>query len=281
MENVIYETKDGIAYITINRPKKLNALNSPTMNELIEAFSLAESDPQLRVVILTGEGGKSFVAGADINELAELDPIGAKRHSSMGQELFNFIESHMTKPVIAAVNGFALGGGCELAMACHIRIASENAKFGQPEVSLGLIPGYGGTQRLPRLVGKGRALELILTGRIIDAAEAYRIGLVNQVVQYAGFEEVEKEGVKKKKPDLSATKEALIAEATKLAHLIIAQAPMAVGLAIEAVNRGLEITLAEGQVLESHLFGLVSTTEDFVEGTQAFIEKRKAKWVGR
>jgi len=281
LENVIYETKDGIAYITINRSDKLNALNSPTMNELIEAFSLAESNPQLRVVILTGAGEKSFVAGADINELAELDPIGGKRHSSMGQEIFNFIESHMTKPVIAAVNGFALGGGCELAMACHIRIASENAKFGQPEVGLGLIPGYGGTQRLPRLVGKGRALELILTGKMIDAAEAFRIGLVNQIVPYAGFIEVEKDGIKKQKPDLAATKKALIAEAVKLAQSIIAQAPVAVGLAVEAVNRGLEMTMAEGQAVESNLFGLVYTTEDFIEGTQAFIEKRKPKWIGR
>ena len=281
MEYITYEVKEGIAFITINRPDKLNALNSPIMSEMSGAFSLAESDPMVRVVILTGAGEKSFVAGADIDELAELDSIGGKRQSRMGQEIFNFIENYMTKPVIAAVNGFALGGGCELAMACHIRIASENARFGQPEVGLGLIPGYGGTQRLPRLVGKGIALELILSGKHIEAKEAYRIGLINHLVPFAGFVEVEKDGVKKQKPDLKTTKEALMEEAVKLAKQIIAQAPVAVGLAMEAVNRGLEMTLAEGQVMESNLFGLVYTTEDFIEGTGAFIDKRKPAWKGK
>ena len=280
LENVLLETKGGIGYITINRPEKLNALNSRTMTEIMDIFAYVAAEPQIKAVILTGGGEKSFVAGADIAELAELDPIGGKRYSERGQEIFNFIEK-MPKPVIAAVNGFALGGGCELSMACHMRIASENAKFGQPEVTLGLIPGYGGTQRLPRLVGKGRALELILSGGMIDAHEAYRIGLVNKVVGYAGFIEIEKDGVKKQAPDLKATKEALIGEATKFANSMTAQAPIAVALAIEAVNRGLEMTLAEGEVVECDLFGLVTTTEDYEEGTKAFLEKRKAEWKNR
>ena len=280
MENVIYETKEGLAYITINRPEKLNALNSRTMTELMDAFAYASAEPQNKAVILTGGGEKSFVAGADIAELAELTPLEGKRFSERGQEILNFIE-RMPKPVIAAVNGFALGGGCELAMACHIRIASENAKFGQPEVTLGLIPGYGGTQRLPRLVGKGRALELILTGAMIDAEEAYRIGLVNRLVKYPAFKEIIKEGEKKHIPDLVATKKALLEEATRLAKSIAAQPPIAVNLCIEAVNRGLEMTLAEGENVESDLFGTVITTEDFVEGTGAFLEKRKPDWQGK
>lgn len=280
LENVLLETKGGIGYITINRPEKLNALNSQTMTEIMDIFAYVAAEPQIKAVILTGSGEKSFVAGADIAELAELDPIGGKRYSERGQEIFNFIEK-MSKPVIAAVNGFALGGGCELSMACHIRIASENAKFGQPEVTLGLIPGYGGTQRLPRLVGKGRAMELILSGGMIDAHEAYRIGLVNKVVGYAGFIEIEKDGVKKQVPDLKATKEALLEAATKLANTMTVQAPIAVALAIEAVNRGLEMTLSEGEVVECDLFGLVTTTEDYEEGTKAFLEKRKAEWKNR
>ena len=186
LENVIYETINSIAHITIDRPHKLNSLNSRTLSEIMDVFSLAASDPQVKAVILIGAGDKAFVAGADIEELSELNPLGGKRFAERGQEIFNFIEN-MSKPVIAAVNGFALGGGCELCMACHIRIASENAKFGQPEVKLGLIPGFGGTQRLPRLIGKGRALEMILTGDMIDANEACRIGLVNKIVPYAGF----------------------------------------------------------------------------------------------
>lgn len=278
-ENILYETRDGIAYITLNRPDKLNALNSKMMTELMDAFAYTAAEPQTKAVIMTGSGEKSFVAGADIAELAELNPIGGKRYSQRGQEIFNFIEK-MTKPVIAAVNGFALGGGCELSMACHMRIASENAKFGQPEVTLGLIPGFGGTQRLPRLVGKGRALEIILSGGMIDANEALRIGLVNKVIPYAGFIEKEKDGIKKQVPDLAATKEALLNEATKIAKTIAVQAPVAVGLAIEAVNRGLEMTLAEGEIVECDLFGLVTTTFDYHEGTSAFLEKRKPEWKG-
>jgi enoyl-CoA hydratase len=280
LENVLYETKENIAYITVNRPDKLNALNSRTMTELMDVFAYAAAEPQIKAVILTGEGEKSFVAGADIAELAELDPLGGKRYSERGQEIFNFIEK-MTKPVIAAVNGFALGGGCELAMACHIRIASENAKFGQPEVTLGLIPGYGGTQRLTRLVGKGKAMELVLTGTMIDAEEACRIGLANRVVNYAGFIEKEKDGVKKQVPDLVKTKSALLEVAEKMAKSIAVQAPVAVNLAIEAVNRGLEMTLAEGENVESDLFGMVMATDDFHEGTSAFLEKRKPEWKGR
>lgn len=278
-QNLLYSTKDSICHITINRPDKLNALNSKTMSELMNAFAMAAADPQIKAVILTGAGEKSFVAGADISELALLNPIGGKRYSQQGQEIFNFIEN-LNKPVIAAVNGFALGGGCELSMACHIRIASENAKFGQPEVTLGLIPGFGGTQRLPRLVGKGRALELILTGGMIDAKEAYRIGLVNKLVPYAGMKEIEKAGKKKQVPDLAATKEALMKTAVDLAENITKQAPVAVGLAIESTNRGLNMTLAQGEIVECDLFGLVTTTEDFVEGTRAFLEKRKAEFKG-
>lgn len=209
-------------------------------------------------VILTGAGEKSFVAGADITELATKDPVGAKEFSLASQEILHFIE-HFPKPVIAAVNGFCLGGGCELAMACHIRVASENAKFGQPEVNLGLIPGNGGTQRLPRLVGKGRALELLLTGNMIDAAEAYRIGLVNKV----------------------SPAEKLISTAEGILKTIFTKGPVAVKLTIEAVNHGLELTLDEGVQLESNLFGLCFSTEDMKEGTKAFIEKRKAEFKGR
>jgi enoyl-CoA hydratase len=279
LENIKHETKEGISYITVNRPDKLNALNSRTMSELMDVFALCAVDPQIKAVIVTGAGEKAFVAGADIAELAELDPIGGKRLSLQGQEIFNFIES-LPKPVIAAVNGFALGGGCELALACHLRLASENAKFGQPEVKLGLIPGYGGTQRLSRLVGKGRALELIISGEMIDAVEAYRIGLVNKVVPFAGFTEVEKDGVKKKVPDLPATKLALLETAAKLAKSIMAQAPLAVGFAIEAVNRGIGLTLLEGENIEADLFGMAVTTDDFVEGTKAFLEKRNPVWKG-
>jgi enoyl-CoA hydratase len=280
LENVLYELKDSVAYITVNRPDKLNALNSRTMAELMDVFSLASVDPQVKAVILTGAGEKAFVAGADISEFAEMDPLGAKRFAERGQEIFNFIES-MPKPVIAAVNGFALGGGCELAMACHIRIASENAKFGQPEVKLGLIPGYGGTQRLPRLVGKGRALEMILSGEMIDANEAYRIGLANRVVLYAGYKEVDRDGVKKKIPDMTATKEALMEEVLKVVKSITAQSPLAVTFALEAVNRGLQLGLLEGQAMECNLFGLVSASDDFLEGTSAFLDKRSPMWSGK
>jgi enoyl-CoA hydratase len=257
-ENLLIETKDKIAYITINRPKVLNALNWQTMQELRDVFAKVKDDANAGGVILTGAGEKSFVAGADITELATKDPVGAKEFSLASQEILHFIE-HFPKPVIAAVNGFCLGGGCELAMACHIRLASENAKFGQPEVNLGLIPGNGGTQRLPRLVGKGRALELLLTGNMIDAAEAFRIGLVNKV----------------------SPADKLISTAEEILKTIFTKGPVAVKLAIEAVNHGLELTLDEGVQLESNLFGMCFSTEDMKEGTKAFIEKRKAEFKGR
>jgi len=280
LENIEYSSQEGIGYITISRPQKLNALNFRTMTELMEVLSLAASDPQVKTVIITGAGDKAFVAGADISEFGELDSIGGKRMAERGQEIFSYI-ANFSKPVIAAVNGFALGGGCELAMACHIRIASENAKFGQPEVKLGLIPGYGGTQRLARLVGKGRALELILTGDTIDAAEAYRIGLVNKMIPYAGFTEIEKDGVKKKVPDLAATRKALLEAAADLAGKIMGQAPIAVSFAMEAVNRGGEMTLREGQNVEADLFGMMFATEDCTEGAAAFLEKRNPQWKGK
>ena len=277
LENVIYETIDSIAHITIDRPHKLNSLNSRTLTEIMEVFSLAASDPQVKAVILIGAGDKAFVAGADIEELSELNALGGKRFAERGQEIFNFIES-MSKPVIAAVNGFALGGGCELCMACHIRVASENAKFGQPEVRLGIIPGFGGTQRLPRLVGKGRAIQLILTGDIIGADEAYRIGLVNKMVPYAGFIEIEKDGKKKEVPDLSSTRNNLIEEARKIARKIMENAPLSITFAIEAISRGVEMHLFDGQDVEADLFGMSMSTEDFGEGTKAFLEKRKPDW---
>ncbi len=257
-KNILFETKDKIAILTVNRPEALNALNWQTMQEIQAAFASVKEDAAVGGVIITGAGEKSFVAGADIKELATKNPVGAKEFSLASQEILRFIE-HFPKPVIAAVNGFCLGGGCELAMACHMRVASENAKFGQPEVNLGLIPGNGGTQRLPRLVGKGRAIELVLTGNMIDAQEAYRIGLVNKVVSL----------------------EELIAAAQKMLTTIMSKGPVAVRLGLEAVNHGLELTLNEGVQLEANLFGLCFSTEDMKEGTQAFIEKRKADFKGK
>jgi enoyl-CoA hydratase len=257
-ENLLFEIKDKIAYLTINRPKVLNALNWQTMQEIRGAFANVKDDASVGGVILTGAGEKSFVAGADITELATKDPVGAKEFSITSQEILHFIE-HFPKPVIAAVNGYCLGGGCELAMACHLRVASENARFGQPEVNLGIIPGNGGTQRLPRLVGKGRALELILTGNLIDAQEAYRIGLVNKV----------------------APADKLISTAEEILKIIFTKGPVAVKLALEAVNHGMELTLDEGIQLEANLFGLCFSTADMKEGTKAFIEKRKAEFKGR
>jgi enoyl-CoA hydratase len=257
-ETLLYEKRDGIGTITINRPEKLNALNRKVMEELHACAASARDDGEVRVVILTGAGEKSFVAGADISELAVQTPVGGKEMSLTGQRTLDLIEN-LGKPVIAAVNGFALGGGCELAMACTLRLASENARFGQPEVKLGIIPGYAGTQRLPRLVGKGRALELILTGDQVTAQEAYRIGLVNQVVPLKD----------------------LMAAAETLARKIMANGPLAVRFAMEAVNHGLEMSEAEGQFLEATLFGLCCTTEDKNEGTRAFLEKRPAKFTGR
>jgi enoyl-CoA hydratase/carnithine racemase len=258
LANVLYEKKDAIAYVTVNRPKVLNALNTPTWKDLRTAFETARDDLAVRGVILTGAGDKAFVAGADISELAHVAAFEAERASRFGQEVLDLIEN-LGKPVIAAVNGFALGGGCETAMACTIRIAVDTAKFGQPEVALGLLPGGGGTQRLPRLVGKGRALQLILSGEMIDAQEAYRIGLVNEVVPAAD----------------------LIARAEAILKKIGANAPIAVKLSLEAVNRGLEMGQAEGLLLEASYFGLCAATEDKKEGTSAFLEKRAPRFQGR
>ena len=258
LENLLYEKKGAIAYVTLNRPKVLNALNRQTWNELRTVFEDARDDPEIRGVILTGAGDKAFIAGADIGELANVTAVAAEQSSSYGQAVLDLIEN-LGKPVIAAVNGYALGGGCETAMACTIRVAAEHAKFGQPEVTLGLIPGGGGTQRLPRLVGKGRALQLILSGGMIDAQEAYRIGLVNEVVP-AG--------------DLLARAEAILKQ-------IFANAPVAVKFSLEAVNRGLETNLAEGLSLEASLFGLCAGTGDKAEGTSAFLSKRAPQFHGR
>jgi enoyl-CoA hydratase len=258
LENVLYEKKDGIAYVTLNRPKVLNALNQRTWQDLRTAFEDARDDATVRGVILTGAGDKSFIAGADIGEIAHITAVDAEQSSRYGQDVLTLIEN-LGKPVIAAVNGFALGGGCETAMACTIRVASEHARFGQPEVSLGIIPGGGGTQRLPRLVGKGRALQLILSGAMITAQEAYRIGLVNEVV--------------------SATD--LIPRAEAILKQIFANSPVAIRFSLEAVNRGLETSQAEGMALEASLFGLCAGTEDKNEGTQAFLQKRAAKFTGR
>src|SRR5437773_1575349 len=257
-ENLIYEKRDGIAYVTLNRPAVRNALNSRTIRELKSAFEQAKNDDAVLAVILTGAGDKAFAAGADINELAMQTPVAGKEYSLAGQEVFDYIEQ-MGKPVIAAINGYALGGGCELAMACSFRIASENAQLGQPEVKLGIIPGYGGTQRLSRLVGKGRAMQILLTGDIVSAAEAFRIGLVNQVVPHS---------------ELLATTEVI-------ARKIMANAHVAVKLCIEAVNRGINMTQDEGQFLEATLFGLCCAGEDMKEGTRAFLEKRRPTFKGK
>ncbi len=257
-ESLIYAKKGPIAYVTVNRPKVLNALNTPTWRELKSAFDDARADARIRGVILTGAGDRAFIAGADIAELARVSPFEAEQSSRFGQSVLDLIEG-LGKPVIAAVNGFALGGGCETAMACTIRIAAENARFGQPEVKLGLLPGGGGTQRLPRLVGKGRALQLILTGGTIDAREAWRIGLVNEVVPAA---------------DLIARAEAILAE-------IFANAPIAVSYSLDAVNRGLNGDQAEGLALEAALFGVCAGTADKAEGAAAFLEKRAAAFQGR
>lgn len=252
---IVVEIKTRIAYVTINRPDKLNALNAQAKAELKQAFESIKSDSNVDVVVLTGAGEKAFVAGTDIKELTELSTESGKVFSEGGQSVFNLIEN-LGKPVIAAVNGYALGGGMELALACHIRIASENAKFGQPEVNLGIIPGYGGTQRLARLVGKGRAMELILTGDQIDAQEAYRIGLVNKVVPQV---------------ELMKTAEAV-------AQKILSKGQLAVRFALKAVNMTAETNLTDGQALEASLFGLCCGTEDFKEGTKAFLEKRKPEF---
>jgi len=258
-----YETlqveRDGaVAVVTLSRPKVLNALSAPTLAELGHVIDALGAEAAIRAIILTGAGEKSFVAGADINELAVQTPTQGKEHAAAGQRVFDRIET-LGKPVIAAVNGFALGGGCELAMACTLRIAADTARFGQPEVNLGLTPGYGGSQRLPRLVGRGRALELLLTGDMIPASRAYEIGLVNRVVPAAE----------------------LMAEARKLAAALAAKAPIAVRYILEAVHHGAEMPLTEAQHLEATLFGLVASTDDMREGTRAFLEKRPAVWKGQ
>jgi enoyl-CoA hydratase/carnithine racemase len=256
--NLLYEKKGNIAYVTLNRPKVLNALNRATWEDLQVAFEDVREDEAIRGAILTGVGDKAFIAGADIGELAHVTAVDAEKSSAFGQKVLNLIEN-LGKPVIAAINGFALGGGCETAMACTIRLAVESAQFGQPEVKLGVIPGGGGTQRLPRLVGKGRALQLILGGGMINAQEAYRIGLVNEVVPSAE----------------------LISRAEAILKQFFANAPLAVKFSLEAVNNGLETTMAEGLSLEASLFGLCAGTEDKTEGTAAFLEKRKPQFQGR
>lgn len=250
-QNILFEVRDRIGYVTINRLEKLNALNWATKMDLQDVFSKIKNDPSIDIVILTGAGEKSFVAGTDIGELTKLDATKGKEFSEKGQEIFNQIEN-LGKPVIAAVNGYALGGGCELALACHLRIASENAKFGQPEVNLGIIPGYGGTQRLARLIGKGKAMEMILMGNQVDAQEAYRIGLVNKVVK----------------------QHELMSAAESMAKTILSKGRVAIRLALKAVNMREETTLSEGQQLEAKLFSVCCGTEDFKEGTKAFLEKR-------
>jgi enoyl-CoA hydratase len=257
-ENILYEKRDGIAFITVNRPKVLNALNRKTVEELGEALRDARDDASVRVLILTGAGEKSFVAGADISELALQTPVNGKEFSLFGQGVMHLLET-MGKPSIAAINGFALGGGCELALSCTIRIASKTAKLGQPEVKLGLVPGYGGTQRLARLCGKGMAHELCLTGEMITAEEALRIGLVNHIYEPAE----------------------LLSAAEALAKRIIANAPIAVKFTMEAIERGMEMPLEEGLFLEASLFGLACATEDMREGTKAFLEKRQAQFKGK
>ncbi len=257
-ENLLYDKRDQIGYVTFNRPKVLNALNRKTIEELAAILADARGDAQVRVLILTGAGEKSFVAGADINELARRTSVDGKEFSLYGQEVFHRLET-LGKPSIAAINGFALGGGCELALACSIRVASRTAKLGQPEVKLGIIPGYGGSQRLARLCGKGAAHELCLTGEMIAAEEALRIGLVNRVVEPAE----------------------LIPAAEDIARKIIGNAPLAVQFAMEAIEHGMEMPLEEGLFLEAALFGLCCATEDMREGTRAFLEKRKAEFKGR
>jgi enoyl-CoA hydratase/carnithine racemase len=257
-ENILLSKKNSIAYVTVNRPKVLNALNMATMEELRSAFTDIKDDREIRVAILTGSGEKAFIAGADIAELVKHDAVSGKEYTHKGQSVLDLIEN-LGKPVIACINGFALGGGCELALACTMRLASENAKLGQPEVKLGIIPGYGGSQRLPRLVGKGIAMQLVLAGEMISAQEAHRIGLVNEVTAPAD----------------------LIPRAEAIAQKIIANAPLAVQYAMEAVNKGTEMTQTEGLYLEATLFGMCCATEDKREGTAAFLEKRAAQFKGK
>lgn len=257
-ENLLLERDGPVAIVTLNRPKVLNALNTQTLSELAGLMAELKADAGVRVVVVTGAGDKSFVAGADINELAALSPIEGIEHARRGQRVFDSIEN-LGKPVIAAVNGFALGGGCELAMACTIRLAADTARFGQPEINLGIIPGYAGSQRLPRLVGKGIALEMLLSGDMVGAQRAYEIGLVNRVVPAVD----------------------LLAEAKKLAQTLASKAPIAVRYILDGVHQGMETTFSSGQFLESSLFGAIASSADMREGTKAFLEKRKAEWQGK
>jgi enoyl-CoA hydratase len=257
-QNLLLETREGVAVVTVNRPDKLNALNDATVDELDEVFAALAGEAAVRGVILTGAGEKAFVAGADIGELSTQSPIDGKERSRRGQRVLDRIEG-LGKPVVAAVNGFALGGGCELALACHVRVASENAKLGTPEVKLGIMCGYAGTQRLPRLVGRGRALEMLLSGEMVDAQEAYRIGLVNKVFP----------------------REALMREAEALLRKMLANGPLSLRFTLEAVAAGLEMPFDEAQNFEATLFGLICTSEDMKEGTRAFLDKRPAQFKGR
>jgi enoyl-CoA hydratase len=257
-QNLTLEIRDRVARLTVNRPEKLNALNRATLQEMEQAFAECSSDPAVGLVILTGSGSKAFIAGADINELAEQTPVEGREYARYGQRLFQRIES-LGKPVLAAINGYALGGGCEIALACTLRFASSTARFGQPEVNLGLIPGYGGTQRLSRLVGRGKAQELILTGEMIDAAEALRIGLVNQVF----------------------SPEELIPKTEAVASIILSRGPLAVRYAMEAIHLGMNMRLEEGLDYEATLFSVLCSSKDMKEGTRAFLEKRKPKFEGR
>lgn len=256
--NLLFENVDGIGFVTINRPKALNALNAETINELDRMFETLENDDSVKAVILTGGGEKSFVAGADITEMQNMSAAEGRAWGKKAQAVFNKIEN-LPKPVIAAVNGYALGGGCEISMACDIRIASEKAKFGQPEVTLGILPGFGGTQRLSRLVGKGRAKEILFTGDMIDAAEAYRIGLVNKVT----------------------APEELVSTAKEMALKIMSRAPFAIRVCKQAVNTGLNVDLESGVAFEAEVFGLCFATQDQKEGMTAFVEKRKAAFSGK
>jgi len=258
LENLLVDIVDGIATVTINRPKVLNALNAQTLDELRRVVLAVRRDDTVRCVIITGAGEKSFIAGADINELSVQTPAGGRDHAMRGQHILDLIEN-LGKPVIAAINGFALGGGCELAMACTLRIAADSARLGQPEINLGIIPGYAGSQRLSRLIGRGRAMELLLTGDHVTAAEAHRLGLVNRVVPAAE----------------------LMTEVRKLAASLATKAPVAVRYIIDAVNKGLEMPFPDAQVFEATLFGLVSSTDDMREGTRAFLEKRKPAFKGK
>ena len=257
-ENLTLEVRERVAHLTVNRPEKLNALNRATIDELDRAFGECAIRSEVGVVILTGAGSKAFIAGADISELARLSPVEGRDYALAGQRLFSRIET-LGKPVLAAINGYALGGGCEIALACTLRYAAATAKLGQPEVNLGLIPGYGGTQRLSRLVGRGRAQELILTGEMIDAEQALRIGLINQIF----------------------APEELMAKTEAVCATLLSRGPLALRYAMEAIHKGLDMPLAEGLDYEATLFSVLCSSQDMKEGTAAFLEKRKAKFQGR